>query len=336
MSLDVKALDSLIRNSGLTYRENSVSWIFECPRCNKRDKLYLRKRDGQFVCWFCATTEGYKGRAEYALRDLLRKPVFELQEKLYGNVPSDTALRPRLEFHDFFGDEDEIPFDLMPVPAVAWPEEFFELDHPHAARGLAYLEGRGIDLATAMQLGLRYFPQERRVIFPIVAQQRLVGWQARTIIAGVIPKILTGPKTFKDRDRVLMGQDELEGAEAAILVEGPVDKYKCRLCPAAVVCSMGKSVSGGQLALIKASKTLKRLYLGIDPDAAAEKTRLCREFSHLELFEMLPPRHTVDLGEMSAEDVVSVFRSARHITAGRVFLAPYKDFFSVSTVQGAE
>jgi hypothetical protein len=338
MSLDTKALEQLVRGSGLTYRENSVSWIFTCPRCSKKDKLYLRKRDGRFVCWRCASTQRFQGHPEYALRELLGMPLRDLQQKLYGDLTFSDTPFASLELRDFFGDEDEIPYDL-PIPTTFFPEDFFPIDDSRARKGRRYLEEeRGIGVELAQKFGLRYHPQSMRVIFPIVVRGNLVGWQGRHIRpkwtdengrVWEVPKIETGPNTreykFQDRDRCLMFQDTLDGADAAILLEGPIDGIKCHLGPAATVVSMGKSVSNGQLNILRNSG-IKRLYLGIDPDAADEKTRLCRAFSDIEVYEMLPTLE--DFGKMSPEEVVPVFLNARRITAGRIFMPPHVDFFT--------
>lgn len=329
------ALETIIRGSGLTFRQSAVSWIFDCPKCSKREKLFIRKRDGRFICWFCATVNGFQGRPEIALRELLGVPLARLREQLYG-VAEDNGVDLDLpDIHWDIFSEDERPQDTPALVEVAFPHDFFEIGHRHATKGRTYLEGRGISVAMATAAGLRYHPEERRVVFPVVVAGMLVGWQARLIEPDVsysetlgrevrVAKILTSGKF--PRDTILMGQDELRGASTAILVEGPVDRLKCHLCGPAVA-SMGKSVSQGQIDVLLASG-ISRLYVGIDPDAAAEVERLCLRLAGLEIYRLLPSPGADDLGDMSPEAVLRRYRTAPQVNAAHLFLPPQEDFYA--------
>jgi hypothetical protein len=333
--VDTAALRELVEGSGLSHRKNSVSWIFTCPKCEKRDKLYIRQRDGRFICWTCATTIGYQGRPEFALRDLLRMPLADLRVRLYGEdghhySPGNNLALPDLA--DFFSPQESIPFDLVPLKEMPFPLDFYPIDEPEATRGREYLAGRGIDLPLAVKYGLRYHPLESRVIFPVVVDGVNVGWQARTILptkvitADGTPRTILKVVTPKgvDRNRCVMFQDNLKGSRHAILTEGPIDAIKADLC-GGNIATMGKSVSGGQLQLLRASG-IKRIYLGVDPDAAAEMTRLCREFADIEVFQVTPAEGFEDLGAMPLEGVLQRFRAARRISAANVFLPPLRDW----------
>ena len=50
--IDYEALADFIEGSGLRYKKGSVSYILDCPRCNK-EKLYIYRstKNGRFVCW---------------------------------------------------------------------------------------------------------------------------------------------------------------------------------------------------------------------------------------------------------------------------------------------
>lgn len=333
------ALKALIEGSGIRYRENRKSWIFDCPRCAKSHRLYLRKTDGRFVCFFCATTIGYQGRAEFALRDLLSLPLFEINLQLYGegSAHRDTGaalLLPPLS--DFFDDPELAPSDLLPLPEQPVSLEFLELSDPMAEKGRQYLRKRGISLHLAYKLGVRYHPKERRVIFPIVVEGRLVGWQARTVepTEWTDPetgetfkavKILTSPSGL-DRNRCLMFQDNLKGSEHAIVCEGPIDAIQAHKCGGAVA-TMGKQVSPGQIEIIKESG-VKAVYIAVDPDAAAEVNRLCLEFSGLRVYRLTPSPDKEDLGAMTPDGVLERFRSAPRVNTGRIFLPPISTFMA--------
>lgn len=321
-----EALKKLIEDSGVSYRTNKRSYIFTCPRCQKPGKLMMLKESGRYICWVCAETSAFKGRPEFALRELLGMDIKRLQELLYGTGGA-AALDPeglfQVSLHDFYGD-DPVPQDVQEqVKGLRFPLDFYPIDHKHSANGLKYLEGRGIPLDVAKEYGLRYCPVQRRVIFPIQVGPKLVGWQARAIFdtsweddQGFIrsaPKILTtGP-----RDAVVMFQDNLEGSDHAIICEGPVDALKCHLA-GGFVATMGKVVSERQIEIVRRSG-VKKVYIALDPDAGSEAMRLTRAFADMRLYRLLPARGFKDLGEMTAEGVLRQFQEAPRIYPGMLF-----------------
>jgi hypothetical protein len=339
--LRLDALRALIENSGLDFNDkNKKSWVFDCPKCGKDERLYLRRRDGRFVCWYCRdkTDEGFEGAPEYALSLLLKKSVADIQDILYG---PDFKATPRLDLRFTYtarryaleNEEDEEDFELLPEvkgpEGVSFPLDYYPIDDPRAARGLKYLQGRGVTPQRAQEYGLQYDAPRRRVVFPVVTQGLLVGWQARTTGSTMwvddkgevhtIPKILT---TMVEgmRDNVLMFEPRLVGSPHAVLSEGPVDALKLHLC-GGNVCSMGKSVSEGQLLRLKAHG-IKRLYLAQDPDASDETALLVRRYH--EDFEMfyLTPQGTgfEDFGAMSEEGAFECFKQAEKVHPKRIFL----------------
>ena len=313
-------LKEIVEGSGVSLRQNTKSFIFTCPRCNKKDKLYIRKSDGKFVCFVCVESEGrFKGHCEYALAELLGQPVGELRRKLYGGDYDTRTTEELLSFQliDFYGEDDEVTEDVTStLPTLPWPMNFLPIAHPQAARGLRYLEQeRGIPLLLAQAYGLRYCPPTRRVIFPIEVQNRLVGWQARSIV-GAEPKILGN--TDLRRDVTLMFGDRLQGSKHAVVCEGPIDGIKAHLCEGNVV-TMGKAISDAQLKAIRNSG-VERVYLAIDPDAAAEMARITHELGDLELYHLLPARGRKDLGEMSPGAVLDQFRQAPRIRSQSLFI----------------
>lgn len=327
--LDPIKLQNLIENSGLSFKQNGRSWIFSCPRCQKREKVYVRKTDGLFVCFHCRETEGFRGRPEFVLSELLGRSISDIQKVLYGDEFADKSYSELMQVPllSYFGDDDEVVEDVVDtLPSVGWPLDFYPIDHKHSARGARYLEGRGIPVAVATGYGIRYCPPTRRVIFPVEARGRLLGWQARSIIPtemegddGIIhttPKILT--TTGLRKDLVLMFQDCLRGSEHAIVCEGPVDAIKTGLCGGGVA-TMGKAVSDSQLRAIKKSG-VRKVYLALDPDAAQEMDRVCKELAGLEMYNLQPAPGFKDLGEMDMEGVRQRFLSAPRIDSGQLFI----------------
>lgn len=327
-SVDPQLLAQILRETGLKYTQNGQSYVFDCPRCNGKKKLYIRKKDGRFVCFVCKETDNYQGRVEFALSDLLGVPVGPLQARLYGgNAP--VKLYLDLPLVDFFGEEDEIDEDAKDLPTMAWPLDYYPIEDPASKKGADYLLGRGIELSFARRYGIYYNPDKKRVVFPVAANGQLYGWQERIIVPNTwiddqgnpreTPKILSSPGI--PRDRTLMFADRLQGHDHAVLCEGPVDAIKAHAC-GGNVCAMGKAVSREQVNLLLQGG-IKKLYLALDPDAAAETERLVRDcFDHVELYEMTAPskgKEKNDLGAMTYDEVYDLFLGAQRIRAGHLF-----------------
>lgn len=329
MAADPQLLAQILRESGLKYDQNGTSYIFSCPKCTGKKKLYIRKRDGRFVCWVCKETDNYQGRVEYALADLLGLPVQQLQSRLYGGTHVPVQVHLDFQLVDFFGEEDEVDEDAKVLPTLIWPLDYYPIDDEAAEKGAAYLAGRGVPLVLAQAYGLHYAPEKKRVVFPVAAGGQLYGWQERLVVPNTwvdehgnvreTPKILSSQGI--PRDRTLMFVDRLAGSEHAVLCEGPVDAIKAHKC-GGNVCAMGKAVSAEQINLLLNSG-VKKLYLALDPDAAAETERLVRDcFDHVELYEMVVPttgKEKNDLGAMDYDEVLGLFRAARRVRAGHLF-----------------
>lgn len=289
-----------------------------CPRCSKKDKLYIRRNDGRFVCWYCREIDGFQGHPEYALSELCSLPVKEVRKILYGDESTRPAqLLLDLNLSDFEDDEDFV--DLPPVPKpIAWPVTFFDLDHESSKPGIEYLQRRGISLEVAKFYDIRFNPAKQRVVFPVKHKGNLYGWQERLIDNDkpywderrqrmVTPlKVLTSPEL--PRDRTLMFMDRLEGSRHAVLTEGPVDAIKAHLC-GGNVATMGKAVAKSQLELIRNSG-IHKLYIGLDPDAYLEINRIRKLMTDVVLYDLRPPAPYKDLGEMPMEAVRALFESA--------------------------
>lgn len=293
------------------------------------------KSDGRFVCWVCAETSGFKGRPEFALQELLGMSLSSIKAKIYGDsAEAVDANYFELSLWDFYVDEDPPADVLRLIKGLSWPMDFYPIEHRHSAKGLAYLESRGIALDLAVQYGLRYCPVQKRVIFPVMIGEKLVGWQARFILPHEwddpetgdrvkIPKILTtGP-----RDDVLMFQDRLATSDHAIVCEGPVDALKCHLV-GGNVATMGKVVSSRQIQIIKGSG-VKKIYLALDLDAGTETMELLKLFNdyvdydtqeRFELYSLKPAPGYEDLGAMPVEAMVDSFAAAEKLPIGSLFL----------------
>jgi len=322
---DTNRLKNIIQDSGVSCRQNAKSWVFDCPRCDKRQKLWLRKSTGFFTCFSC---NSFRGRAEYALSELLGETIDEIKTKLYGLVIDYSTKHFDLSV-DQFQDEDDDLFveESVLIPTVGWPIDCFPMDNLKAKKGLDYLVGRGIPKDIAVQYDLRYKPDEKRVYFPVKLNGRLVGWQKRLIVpdkvwsedrgsATHLPKILSSEGNW--RDSVVMFSDRINGHRHVVLCEGPIDAIKAHAC-GANVASMGKMVSRGQIEMLR-NQGIERIYLALDPDAFKEIEVLISEFCvDLDVRVMFPPYGVKDLGEMSIDAVYKLFLNAPRVTRHFIF-----------------
>jgi hypothetical protein len=340
-TVDSEKLREFIEGQGLSFKKNSRSYIFDCPRCRGTQKLYMEQRNGRFKCMKCASVERFQGRAEFALADLALMPLKEVRAFLYGANFSGTAIELDIELSAFFGEDDIIDVDAVDIPTMAFPLTYYPIDHKHSVKGLEYLQGRGIDLAMAQKYHLRFSPEERRVIFPVELGERLVGWQKRTIVPHEVwsdeeEKMLTGAKMLSSKDvptaHVVMFANNLIGSEHAIVCEGPIDAIKMDLC-GGNVATMGKSIGQGQIKTLRdplrlnreqvgafSTSGIRKLYLALDPDAIRETARLAREMSDLEVYVVRPPKGAKDMGELTPEEAYQCFLNAEPAGPGKVYI----------------
>lgn len=329
-----EALRSIIETGAIPYKQNAISYIFRCPRCLKKDKLYIRKRDGRMVCWVCKETDNFQGRPEWALKELYEFTLAELRKQLYGDyVSSEQTSELVLEFNDIWDENEEEVFAASIVPtALCWPPDFLQLGDKHFSDGLSYLLKRGISEQLIKEYDIRYHPSERRVIFPVKIDGNLIGWQGRYIDSTTkfneetseiyeIPKILTSLSLRNQGGRYLMFQDRLKNSGHCVLTEGPVSSLHCDQL-GGNVASMGKAVTGWQIETILQSG-VEKIYLGLDPDAADETSRLVDQYSHydVETYLLLPPVGKEDLGECTSEEVLEQFKRAPRLQRGTLFFS---------------
>ncbi len=330
LPFDPDALKAVIEAGNADFVQNSMAYIFDCPRCGKSRKLYVRKEDGRCRCWVCQH-DGVDGRAEVAMVLLYGHSWSHWEAILRGGSTSLGALN--VEWHDHFGQEEDL---IMPKPEFygwEWPPDVFPCASAEGSRGMAYLQSRGLAEAVVAAHGIRYRPRDNRVIFPFHLNGELVGWQARLCGPDVrtdsvtgksykIPKALTELQPGIPGNYVMFG-DGLRTSMHCILAEGPMDALKAHLC-GGYVAALGKGmVSQNQLKWIAAR--VSRLYIALDPDASQDILRICRDASFdMETYLLMPPgagREKKDLGECTPEEVLEAFRKAPKINGNNMILS---------------
>jgi len=320
--MDPIRLSKYIKDSGLSYKHNSKSFIFTCPLCGGKEKLYIRKRDGRFACWKCRETEGFQGAPEYAFAEILGTPIAVIRKALYGYNGDRVVSSINLPFKDFLDDDDDLVEVAQEevIPQAVFPYHCITLDYKGAKRGVDYLESRGIPLEVAQRYQIRYSPEKEAIVFPIMVNQVLVGWQYRTI--GKTEELLedntivSRPKAWSStgipRDRVFMFQDNLIASPHAVLCEGPIDAIKTDLVGGGV-CAMGKAVTQAQVNRILRSG-VRKVYVALDPDAFMELDPLLAKFQDaVEVLRVTIPAvgPKPDLGALTFEEAKKCILEAK-------------------------
>ena len=182
MLLNPVKLSQYIKDLGLSFKETHKSFIFSCPLCGGKDKLYIRKNDGRFRCFKCVTDKGFSGNVEYAIIELTDIPLTTVKQALYGTTQEQASFLD-LNLKDFFDEnEDEEPPELKEnLPELSWPYSIIPIMHPGAQKGLDYLQMRAVPPEVSEAYKIRYSPQNRAVVFPVYVGEALLGWQYRTI-----------------------------------------------------------------------------------------------------------------------------------------------------------
>jgi hypothetical protein len=332
--LNVEALVDFLRTEGLVFTDGRNSWVLDCPICGKH-KWAIKKTDGYSKCYHCDIE--FRGWADYTIAKALKRDRKDLSRLFYGAVFTTSATEEVSENERWVDHWSEMTEEDVEVSEVrSWPPEIlpglshYELDSELGAPGLEYLESRGVSLELAKKYGIKYDTANERVVFPIIIDGVLRGWQGRLIRKVAYIDKKTGrkkelPKALTEGEvggKCLIFQDRLNGSSHGIIAEGPMDALKLDLC-GGNTATMGKSVTKDQLDIYVKHYRLRKLYVGLDDDAGAEVERIARELSwykDVKVFRLTSAPGREDLGEGTLEENLEMFRSARPIKTGQAFV----------------
>ena len=297
--------------------ETARSYIFDCPACSGRHKLYIQKEDGKSVCFKRKSSKcpSPGSDAAYAL-------------SLLAHISLDEAKRELYEFARTLVDEIRVSFDdapiekkLAPLELGTLPLDVLMIDDPAAEDGRNYLLGRGLILEVLKAHSIMYRPSTRMVIFPVIMNKKLYGWQGRAIDPVSYDKRMDNlPGPWKAR--TLMFYDNIVGQDFAILAEGPVSAMKFASM-ANFVASMGKEVSKEQMKILRESG-IKKLYLALDPDAFDKIHKIRETMAGIDCYLIEVPIHREDFGDCTFEECVTAFKTASKLNGDEIF--SYIDF----------
>lgn len=161
---------------------------------------------------------------------------------------------------------NQTPMFPQPIPSYdvsilnSWDTE---VPHPYLTEGISELgfTGRMIPESTLATFRIGYDAKADRITIPIFYENKLVGWQARAVADGVVPKYKNSPDV--PRTRVLYNHDPV--ALEAVLVESPMTVLRHHHHRPDMTASFGATVTDEQLNLLH---NKKRVVLWFDHDTA--------------------------------------------------------------------
>ena len=319
-----------IKDLGLNYKETSRSFIFSCPCCGGKQKLYLRKEDGRFICFRCKEENGMSGKVEYALVELTDLSLKEIKSALYGDSLVKSTNYLDLQLTDFWTESEEEPLiDIEePLKEMQWPYWAIDIRSRGAKLGADYLNSRGISADLAGSYGVRYSALNRAVMFPVLSNNKLYGWQYRTIDKTryltnnrIVETTKAWSSTNLPKNKMFMFADKLVDSPHAVITEGPIDGLKADKF-GGNVASMGKEIGMAQVATIL-RHGIKKVYSGLNPDAFAEIGPLMQKLGNdVNVFKVnIPIRKGVkDLGDLSIDEAFEVISKAEPIINGKLYI----------------
>jgi len=305
MALNERKLADYLAKTGLSFEEAGQSYLFECPKCG-RLKLAMRRTDGLSTCW-----RGCEGmvrvKPEVPLAALQKKKISDVRSELYGFALEGFRMNAALN-DDLF-----VSKIVPPPPTIEWPEGAAPLTG--ACAGSLYMVSRGVSVEIASQYQVRYCAPKKAVVFPALYDGRLVGWQMRKTYdpqpfvkdGKLIKPLKTKTSANFDRERIFLFENRIT-SDYAVVAEGPFDALKAHLC-GGNVATMGKVVSKGQLDRLW-QLGVRRLFWGLDLDAFREIGQLVRRSGAWGEQRRMRPPDGYDLGKMSMEDVLALYKSA--------------------------
>lgn len=305
-------------------KENSRSYIFNCPSCGGHEKLYIEKSTGRSVCFKhknddCPTSKTSIIRTLHLITKIPYDQIkLEMSDRVY------TTPEEKLSFEDEIKLEMKQEDTLKPITIKELPFDGKPINWPESKEGLDYLLNRGLDLNTLMKYNVMYSAHYRRVIFPVISEGNIYGWQGRAIDKDNKLRMYNLPGEWKTKS--LMFQDNLKGSNFAILAEGVVSALKFAQT-GGFVASLGKIVSTKQRDIILQSG-VKDIYLALDPDAIIETEELVRYFLMQTEYKVnchliKVPLHREDFGDCTYEECNLAFSNSEPLDLGCFNLHSY-------------
>lgn len=257
--------------------------------------------------WNCWSFGG--GDIFWFILQMEQKQHFHEIAPLLGRFLGDAVVDTKsfiAEIDAFFLKEAEAPLPRYHEKALAG----WLLYHP-------YLETRGIDFETSVNLQIGYDERTNRIVIPVYHHGHLVGWQKRSIPETeewpgtepppgqhYVPKYLNPPGFPKHQVLYNLDQVEFRGEREVILVESPFSVIKAEaLGIPNAVASFGASPSEEQLRQLR---KFDKVYVWYDDDDAGYRgaSLAIEGLLHYTNVILVTPEEGRDLGDHDHKDEV--------------------------------
>jgi len=334
-------IEKYFKSNKVEYKEagdatNPQFIVYECPFCKNLNykgnehpnRLYVGKANSKFRCYNC-NEQGLFLKLAAKIENLSFRNLFDkyLGEGVFESLPEALS--------EFLDQQDEKRQLLEPIKEIEMPSEFeqlFERPQGKFKNVYEYMINRGMTAEGRKiykNLDLRYCDYleyktpsgkihlvQKRLIFPVYWENKLVGFQGRDITgeAGIKYYISEGlPKR-----RIIYNYENIKNVETITICEGIVDLIKC--WSHNPICLFGSSISNEQLILLQSLPNLKNIILALDPDTRIpDKKYPNKPTKYSKIVDQLKPFWNVfeieipegkDAGEYSFEEMERILNDA--------------------------
>lgn len=310
-----KIQDFLDRHNLEPKKENARSYIFDCPACGSSERLYIEKSNGRSVCFRHKTPECPTVKSSLAkVLSLISEVPYETVK---GELADEVSVVPgeKLEISEpEIEKEYTFTIPIQPILEKDLPFDMKPISDPFSKEGLDYLEGRGLHVAQLEHLRVAYSLYLRRVIFPVMQNNCIYGWQGRSIDKEEKLRMYNLPGEWKAK--TLMFYDTTKVSPHIIVAEGAVSALKFGNV-GGYVATMGKTISEVQVRMIIESDK-KDIYLALDPDAIAEMEDLTHKIltqtnNTVNIYLIKVPGHREDFGDCTYQECHEAFLEAQKL-----------------------
>lgn len=306
MSLAGK-LQRFLDKHGVHYHDGKRAFITAClsPSCGKEDHCYIWKSDAGAICFRC----GRKWRWKWTVAAIAGCSVEDAYQEFFGQGAGEEIEKP-INVDLLFDSQDEEEEEPQPEPTIILGPDFV---HAYQVpRAMDYLAQRGVtDEKIIEAYELKYNAAMDAVVFPIMRDGKLYGWQARKIDPKEGELRLISQRSFF-KSKFLLNYDRAKKFQRVVIVEGPFDCLHVENSERNItgVASLGKNISQDQIKLILDLPS-SQIYLGLDPDAYEEVYEVIKRIGFgKNLYRIWPPSHRKDFGECTKDEVLDAVLSA--------------------------
>ncbi len=324
MHVKAERVSELFKEHATLQKENSRSYITECPVCHNAKKFYIFKHNGRATCHRPSCDFGKRPFHEW-LALTIGIDSEDAKKLVINTILIDQVSEITFNTIDFDVYQEDGNMSDSDLPEMDYPTPLhLPIDDPMSSEGLAYLVSRGVSKELAEYYEITYSPWQRRVVLPIYQDGRCRGWQARAIDK-VEPGFRMRNNDGFRRDSLVMFYDSAKDQKDLFVLEGPFDGMKFHGF-GGFIATMGKVITAKQVELIKNTKA-EKVYLGLDEDAAPEINKLKAELDGIkDLYWIKTPQSCItrclsqgkkaDFGECTPEEIAEAIQDAESLFGG--------------------